>query len=348
MILVKYNEIMNNVTVDPEMKSRIMSAVSASIKEQAEKSGTASVKEQGEKAHAGEPVRRPEVRKVPSPAKVTEIPKEEPEAPARKKASRLPVIISSIAAGILVIAGVMFFFNNMGGTKNFSAEATVANATVGAADSYEAAAETEAYYDDDYYAEATTTAPAENEAAAIDNDIDYVSGGHGVTADDKNKNSLTADIKIDTERNYSVSIDGSEGIGDDHVSVIAGALPFEIKGSGSGQFSDTISEEVFVGNDGEKVVIFTAPEGTDIVNEVFHKIYDVFYQNRIEGVAGTTPAGMPVTLYRIAFGNVYDLADGEVSADVNAASFSKNGNTYLIVFSDIQPVEVIGTLADTL
>ena len=34
MILNKYNEIMNNVTVDPEMKNRIMGAVSAAIKEQ--------------------------------------------------------------------------------------------------------------------------------------------------------------------------------------------------------------------------------------------------------------------------------------------------------------------------
>ncbi len=35
MILNKYNEIMDRITVDPEMKSRVMGAVSAAIKDQA-------------------------------------------------------------------------------------------------------------------------------------------------------------------------------------------------------------------------------------------------------------------------------------------------------------------------
>ena len=59
-----------------------------------------------------------------------------------------------------------------------------------------------------------------------------------------------------------------------------------------------------------------------------------------------SPSGTEVKLLRIAFGNVTDLADGQTSADVNAALFTKNGNTYLIIFSDIQSAETILNVVD--
>ena len=89
-------------------------------------------------------------------------------------------------------------------------------------------------------------------------------------------------------------------------------------------------------------------EGTDIVNEVFREIYDIFHQKQYEVVEAATPEGTPITLYRVPFGNVTGLAEGETLTDVNAAAFNKNGNTYLIVFSDFQPVEVIGGVIDVL
>ena len=73
----KDNEIMNSVTVDPEMKKRIMSSVSAAIREQGSSTGS---------------VNRPEVRKAPESARVSGIPKEQreeqPVAPVRKKAKK--------------------------------------------------------------------------------------------------------------------------------------------------------------------------------------------------------------------------------------------------------------------
>ena len=96
MILNKYNEIMSNVTVDPEMKSRIMGAVSAAITEQ---SGSAVVtdipkdKIRNENSGNKNQVRKAEVK----------------PAQTRKKAKKTPIaIISSIAAGVLVIAGALF------------------------------------------------------------------------------------------------------------------------------------------------------------------------------------------------------------------------------------------------
>lgn len=329
----KYNEIMNNVSVDPAMKTRIMSAVSAAIKEQ--DSGTVNA----------EAVRKPEIRRTPEPAHISEIPKEEPQAPVRKKAKKTPVVvISSIAAGILVIAGVIFVFGRMNPlSKTKSADVTysttIANFAAGDSaceqeDTANYAAETEAY--DEYMSEETTTP-----------------GLHGVTSgtDDKRYNfdpedrfSLTTNVTYETGSPADYS--KNEGMGDVRLDGITRSLPFEIKGTGSGQFSESITEEVFFGNDGEKVIIFTAPEGTDIVNEVFREIYDIFHQKQYEGVDGTTPGGIPVRFYRVPFGNVTELAEGETSPDVNAAVFNKNGNTCLIVFSDIQSVEVIGGVID--
>jgi len=336
--LIKYNEIMNNVTVDPEMKSRIMSSVSAAIKEQKGTSGGA-----GNTARPGA-VKAPEIKKTTGPAKVTVIPQEEGEAPVRvkRKARKTPiVVISSIAAGILVIAGALFVFGNMFGSSKSAAETAAHNAVV----QWDSAAETEAGYDS--YAE-STAAPIEAE------EINYAAGDtRDYSYDVNNKNSLTAEITTVAGITIDLDEDADGEKNDTRYDGIAGALPFDIKGSGSGQFSETITEKVFFGNNGEKVLMFTAPEGTDLINVIYldnspeSTVSELLHQNRaIEGVDGTTPDGTAIKLYRIAFGNVNELSEGETSSDVNAAVFTKNGYTYLIIFSDIQPVEVIGRVVD--
>ena len=84
---------MSNVTVDPEMKVRIMAAVSAAIREH------------------------------PEQTVVTDIFDEEDEPPVRRKARKTPIIvISSIAAGILVLAGVFFVMRGLGSEKMASTE----------------------------------------------------------------------------------------------------------------------------------------------------------------------------------------------------------------------------------
>jgi hypothetical protein len=350
MILIKYNEIMNNVTVDPAMKSRIMSSVSAAIKEQKGTSGDAGNTARPGAVKAPETRRTPEVKKPPEikktqgPAKVTVIPQEEGEAPVRvkRKARKTPiVVISSIAAGILVIAGALFVFGNMFGASKSAAEAPAHNAAM----QWDSAAETEAGYDS--YAE-STAAPVEAE------DINYAAGEtRDYSYDINNKNSLTAEVTTVAGITVDLNDDADEEKNDTRFDGIAGSLPFDIKGSGSGQFSETITEEVFFGNNGEKVLLFTAPEGTDMINVIYldnspeSTVSELLHQNRaIEGVDGTSPDGTTIKLYRIAFGNVNELSEGETSSDVNAAVFTKNGYTYLLIFSDIQPVEVIGRVVD--
>ena len=157
--------------------------------------------------------------------------------------------------------------------------------------------------------------------------------------DNRDAENKTIDITVSTTLPEEES-DESEVMGDARLDRIAKALPFDIKGSGSGVFSDSISEEVFFGVNGEKVLLCSAPEGTDdLIKQVFH-------QTPAEGVTATSPSGIQVTLYRVTFANVKDLTGEEVSADVNAAVFVKGGKTYLLVFSDAQPADVILGVVD--
>ena len=323
---------MNNVTVDPEMKNRIMGAVSAAIKEQ---SGSAVVtdipkdKIRNENSGNKNQVRKAEVK----------------PAQTRKKAKKTPIaIISSIAAGVLVIAGAVFVVNYFHLGQNFR---TLEN-TMKSVDTHSAALNTEAV--EEVYEETVAgfdnAGAAETTEGATDGILSINTGSsNNYTADiapgtdNRDAENKTIDITVSTTLPEEES-DESEVMGDARLDRIAKALPFDIKGSGSGVFSDSISEEVFFGVNGEKVLLCSAPEGTDdLIKQVFH-------QTPAEGVAATSPSGIQVTLYRVTFANVKDLTGEEVSADVNAAVFVKGGKTYLLVFSDAQPADVILGVVD--
>lgn len=323
---------MNNVTVDPEMKNRIMGAVSAAIKEQ---SGSAVVtdipkdKIRNDNSGNKNQVRKAEVKPVQK----------------RKKAKKTPIaIISSIAAGVLVIAGAVFVVNYFHLGQNFRTSEN----TMKSVDTHSAALNTEAVDEvyeetvagfDNAVAEETTEGATDgilsiNTGSSYNYSADKVSG-----TDNRDAENKTIDITVSTKLPEEES-DESEVMGDARLDRIARALPFDIKGSGSGVFSDSISEEVFFGVNGEKVLLCSAPEGTDdLIKQVFH-------QTPAEGVAATSPSGIQVTLYRVTFANVKDLTGEEVSADVNAAVFVKGGKTYLLVFSDAQPSDVILGVVD--
>lgn len=312
---------MNSVTVDPEMKKRIMNSVSAAIREQGNSTGSIS---------------RPEVRKAPESARVTGIPKEpsveKTEAPVRKKAKKTPVIvISSIAAAILILMGVLFVTRYMGAATKSASEVQVHNEWLN-----KAAAETVAGGVQDNYAESPAAAGEmeDTEDEHYKNDIIF-----NADDTDDSRRTLTAETTFVSEATTAASVDGSEGMGDARIDAIAKSLPFDLKGTGSGQFAENIIEEVFTGNGGEKVLLYTAPEGTDIFKAVTR-------ENIVILSEGTTPEGYAIKYCRFGFVNVANLEEGETSADVNAAVFTKNGSTYLIVFSDIQPEEVIGRVAD--
>ena len=182
MILNKYNEIMNGITVDPEMKSRIMGAVSDAIKRQAE-----------------------------GGAVVTDIPKKETRTEAepkrRKKANRTPVIvISTIAALVVVFLGIMFVFRYLGTSKAASDTVAMHNAAI----NEDTAAEIDAAVGND---EAYETAAQGNYEATEAEDTKE----HNDSVSGEQKNSFTVDIN---DRDYNIvgitniDVDKNEGMGD--------------------------------------------------------------------------------------------------------------------------------------
>ena len=200
MILIKYNEIMSHITVDPEMKSRVMSAVSNAIKENPD-----------------------------GAAVVTDIPESpKAEAPAKKKAKKTPIaIISSIAAAILVLVGVLFVFRMMNNTK--SAESTQRNHNKVDSWNYEAAADTQApEHGGD--AEGTWDYDLEDE---IDKVIDGNVAEDTTTGNDKTYSSNASDITLGDDI-YTImptrdKNDYSTGMGDERLDIISkdAALPLQ-------------------------------------------------------------------------------------------------------------------------
>ena len=331
MILNKYNEIMNNVTVDPEMKSRIMGAVFAAIKEQANSAKVTEIPKDKKPVHESgnkSSVRKADVKPVET----------------RKKAKKAPIaIISSIAAGVLIIAGVLFVMKYLNSAEAASTKIDEHNAHVDSVAMNTVANEN---YEETVASLNNGVEDAEGTEPATDGYLSGSSYNYAATTgdDERDLNTKTVDIDITTRSTEDVvednETDESEVMGDARLDRISRALPFDLKGSGSGVFSDTITEEVFFGVNGEKVIVCSAPEGTDdLIRQVFH-------QTPAEGLDGTSPFGVPAKLYRVTFGNVTELTGDEVSSDVNAAVFVKNGKTYLIVFSDIQPAAVILKLVD--
>lgn len=302
----KYNKIMSRVTVDPEMKSRVMSAVSAAIREQS----------------AGGAV-------------VTEIPVTENDRPVRKKARKTPVaIISSIAAAVVLILGVMLVFRSMSSSSfEHAAMSTTANGThnkgvveaAGGIDNYVSndTESTTAYYED----------ACESTEAELNNDK------HNYAASYNSIDGLTGDEKTITIRQPDATTGGdTQGMGDVRLDRINKTLPFDLKGFGSGTYSADITYELFLGEGGEKIVLFEAPEGTDILKEIEPS-------NKSNITESVTPSGIPVRLCLVSFANV---TASETSPYVNAAIYSKDGKAYLLVFSDTQPVDVINAAVDAM
>ena len=326
MILNKYNEIMERVTVDPAMKSRVMGAVSSAIKDNAE--GKATVTD------IRKPERKPE--RIPESKTVA-------EAKPRKKAKKTPIaVISSIAAAIVVLIGALYIFGRMGKNsdasplKSFSMGNAAAETTVAAHNM-----DTEAAEKADVVA-AVDNVVAEETAEADEDDYQTKNNdglNYSVSTDrDGGNNYLTVgtvipDVSI-------VNIDDNEGMGDARLDRINKTLPYDLKGSGTGVFAEGISTEIFIGEGGQKVLLLSAAEGTDIL-----KAYSPF--GSYTGEEATTPAGTAVTLYTVAFGNVTDGANGD-QAGVNAALYTRNGQTYLLIFSEIYDKDLILKVVDVI
>ena len=194
--------------------------------------------------------------------------------------------------------------------------------------------------------EATTTANAASETAGDAEGPGQGGSDNRNASVNKDKNfyvtSGTNNLNFDSATKLpgeKEDVDYSQGIGNERIDTISRKLPFDLESTGSGSYADGSKKEVFFGENGEKIVIVTTYEDTDVMKKVFPS-------NKSAAVTGQTPGGIDVELYYVPFGDVPKLGKGESTDKINAAVFKKNGYKYLIVYSDIIAPEVLYGLVD--
>lgn len=293
----KYNEIMSHVRVDDEMHRRVMSAVSKALDEKENKGAEAA-----------------------SPAHVSKIEKTEDSAPVRRKAKVSGIRIISIAACVFLVAGGAVMFAK----SFFSRSAKVESA---------------------HYAAATTA------AGDVSYEIDAALGGgaQGVNSNKKTTSRIEAggnqseteaaakeETTVENEKdNAAVGATRAQTVAPENKTATGdyrNLMPFKVKTAGSSTYGENnITAKVYTGENGEKAVVFSAKEGTDLVK--------AYYPNF---------KGIPALL-QTEGGQVFYGIDTSVGAKqqvgttgpYDAVTWTKNGTAYMLAFSKKTDVTVL-------
>lgn len=286
---------MNGVTVDPEMKRRVMSAVSASIKEQSER------------------------------VVVTDI-------PVRRKANRgrMVALISSIAAGVLVIAGAIFISGYLNRAKTASESVVAHNSKMGEVDSIidenVVAGGTQSSEESEFAADGASTA-CETTAATTTPDA---KDGNSYFAGGSNKSTSKTLYKRSETK---IPVTDDKYLTNKRAVTITAALPFEVTEYSTGVYDNLdISFEMFTGKNKESFMIIEGPENMDLKKELL--------DTEEAGSKVVTTGGTEIELYSITSGKV-----GAATLS-NCAVFKKNGKSYLIFFSDHYDSDVFVKVTD--
>lgn len=286
----KYNDFMSHIRVDDAMHRRIMDAVSGAIEQGTEITPLNNVKEED---------------RVKTPIK-------------RKAKVSVIKIISIAAAAILVVGGaVILSTRTMGTTKSMN----------------EVAMETRAMEVD-----SAMRLDGENRNLTNNKNASFSAGSAGKKNIDGTVINRAADGKKQEEtiegneesdiKTYAPGSAPSEApteAEDDDVKKgnIKDSLPFKVKTVGTGSIKDNIAMTVYTGENGEKMILFKAPEGTDIVKAYYPDF-----------------KGVPALLQTEA-GQVFKAVDTSAGRNVvvknagpfDAVTWTKDGSSYMIAFS---------------
>ena len=286
----KYNYFMSHIRVDDAMHRRIMDAVSGAIEQGTEITPLNNVKEED---------------RVKTPIK-------------RKAKVSVIKIISIAAAAILVVGGaVILSTRTMGTTKSMN----------------EVAMETRAMEVD-----SAMRLDGENRNLTNNKNASFSAGSAGKKNIDGTVINRAVDGKKQEEtiegneesdiKTYAPGSAPSEApteAEDDDVKKgdIKDSLPFKVKTVGSGSLKGNIAMTVYTGENGEKMILFKAPEGTDIVKAYYPDF-----------------KGVPALLQTEA-GQVFKAVDTSAGRNVvvknagpfDAVTWTKDGSSYMIAFS---------------
>ena len=287
---------MSHVRVDDEMHRRVMSAVSKALDETENKGAEAA-----------------------SPAHVSKIERTEDSAPVRRKAKVSGIRIISIAACVFLVAGGAVMFAK----SFFSRSAKVESA---------------------HYAAATTA------AGDVSYEIDAALGGgaQGVNSNKKTTSRIEAggnqseteaaakeETTVENEKDNAVGATRAQTVAPENKAVTGdyrNLMPFKVKTAGSSTYGENnITAKVYTGENGEKAVVFSAKEGTDLVK--------AYYPNF---------KGIPALL-QTEGGQVFYGIDTSVGAKqqvgttgpYDAVTWTKNGTAYMLAFSKKTDVTIL-------
>ena len=296
---------MSHIRVDDAMHRRIMDAVSGAIEQGTEITPLNNVKEED---------------RVKTPIK-------------RKAKVSVIKIISIAAAAVLVVGGaVILSTRTMGTTKSMN----------------EVAMETRAMEVD-----SAMRLDGENRNLTNNKNASFSAGSAGKKNIDGTVINRAADGKKQEEtiegneesdiKTYAPGSAPSEApteAEDDDVKKgdIKDSLPFKVKTVGSGSLKGNIAMTVYTGEKGEKMILFKAPEGTNIVKAYYPDF-----------------KGVPALLQTEA-GQVFKAVDTSAGRNVvvknagpfDAVTWTKDGSSYMIAFSKKTDTHVFISLMETI
>lgn len=299
----KYNDFMSHIRVDDAMHRRIMDAVSGAIEQGAEIT----------------PLNSKEEDRVKTPIK-------------RKAKVSVIKIISIAAAAILVAGGAVMLSTTMMSSSTKQMNTVAQEEKTDQLDSALAVSNGNRTFagnkkSGSHYGDAPDGASDRNKVT--------VKGAVGSTknaaANDKTVESIEGIPGKENEDEETQAAAPGEGKGD-----IKDRLPFKVKAVGSGSLKDNIGMTVYTGEDGEKMILFTAKEGTDIVKA---------YYPDFEGV----PA-----LLQTEAGQVFKAVDTSAGRNVvvknagpfDAVTWTKDGTSYMLAFSSKKDTNVFISLME--
>ena len=248
--------------------------------------------------------------------------------PVHRKA-KIPVIrILSIAAAAILVSGVVYIAVRSGSSKYAT---TTKNLSM---DSVHNAAETTA-------AEATSV--NQGIKSAVGNDRDSLTATKkGVTAGAKQEDTEAGAETDPVESEEALNENKDKNYSAGHYKIsknIRNLVPFKIKTTETGETGEkSVKALVFTGENGEKMTLYLAKEGTDIAK----KVYPEF-----KGIPAQLQTGSGLKFYAI---DISVGANGQVNSTgpYDAVTWTMNGTAYMMAFSEKTDVKVFMSIMENI
>ena len=248
--------------------------------------------------------------------------------PVRRKA-KIPVIrILSIAAAAILVSGVVYIAVRLGSSKYAT---TTKNLSM---DSVHNAAETTA-------AEATSV--NQGIKSAVGNDRDSLTATKkGVTAGAKQEDTEAGAETDPVESEEALDENKDKNYFAGHYKIsknIRNLVPFKIKTTETGVTGEeSVKVLVFTGENGEKMTLYLAEEGTDIAK----KVYPEF-----KGIPAQLQTGNGLKFCAIDTSAGADVQVGP-AGPFDAVTWTKNGTAYMMAFGEKKDVNVFISIMENI